>query len=529
MTDFFQAIGGLGVFLLGMIIMTSSLRAMAGEVIRLALMRFTRNPLTGAITGAASTAVLQSSSATTVAAVGFVGAGLMGFSESLGIIFGANIGTTVTGWLVALLGFKFKLGSIVLPIIFIGVILRLFAKQRLSDFGLALSGFGLIFVGIDYMQQGMSGLQAYVTPDVFPTDTIVGRLKLVFFGILITVITQSSSAGVAAALTAVFSGAINFEQAAALVIGMDVGTTLTAAMATIGGTVNSRRTGFSHVFYNLMTGMGAFLLLTPYTMLWETMAPGQLIANPEIALVAFHTSFNFLGVLIILPFTDKFAEFMKRRIPDQADAYTQSLDKKLISEPDVALTAAQESIHSELLSLLKYIRGMLDEKYSRHRINLTDLQVGLDETHRYVDYIHLDKDKDSDWKVLMSVIHSLDHMQRLHERCEEDIDRAVSAKQAPELSNYIYLMIRKVSEIINNIVNNEWESAQNNANEIAELMTKDAVLVRKQIVSKIGSGEISVAEGTDFLEGIRWLRRVTAHILRITHHQAAIQQMLGKK
>ena len=124
-----QSIGGLGIFLLGMIVLTDGLHALAGNAMRNALMKFTRSPLTGAITGATTTAILQSSSATTVAAVGFVGAGLMSFSASLGIIFGANIGTTITGWLVVLLGFKLKLGTIILPVIFVGAILKLFSKQ----------------------------------------------------------------------------------------------------------------------------------------------------------------------------------------------------------------------------------------------------------------------------------------------------------------------------------------------------------------------------------------------------------------
>ena len=529
MTNFFQTMGGLGLFLLGMIIMTGALRVVAGEVIRAALMRFTRSPLTGAMTGAASTVLLQSSSATTVAAVGFVGAGLMSFPESLGIIFGANIGTTIKGWLVALLGFKYQLGTLILPVIFFGVMLKLFARSHMANIGFAVAGFGLIFVGIDYMQQGMGGLQSLITPDIFPQDSFIGRLKLVFIGILITVLIQSSSAGVALALTAVFSGVINFEQAAALVIGMDVGTTVTAFLATIGASVNARRTGFSHVIYNVMTGVGAFLFLTPYTLIWELLAPGQLILNAEVALVAFHSSFNLLGVIIVLPFTNKFAHFIQTRIPDKSDAYTQSLDKKCLNEPDIALIAAQESIRSELLALLKHLNGVLDIQYENQKVNLSDLQLSLNETHAYVDLIHLEKNKSPDWKVLLSVIHSLDHMQRLHKRCEEDVDRAVAAKQTPEISRYIDVVSHKVSLIIDDIGHNKWGETRLHATEIARVISKDAGFIRKQIMTKIGTGEINVLQGTDYLEGIRWLRRVSAHILRIIHHQAIIQELLGKK
>jgi phosphate:Na+ symporter len=131
-----------------MAVMTEGLGALAGDAVRAALMRFTRSPVSGAVTGVATTALLQSSSATTVAAVGFVGAGLIGFPDALGIIFGANIGTTVTGWLVALLGFKPQLGALASPLVFVGAVLRLFGRGRMASIGYALAGFGLIFVGI---------------------------------------------------------------------------------------------------------------------------------------------------------------------------------------------------------------------------------------------------------------------------------------------------------------------------------------------------------------------------------------------
>ena len=155
-----QVLGGIGIFMIGMIIMTEGLRALAGDRIRKALMHFTKTPTSGALTGAVTTAILQSSSATTVAAVGFVGAGLLAFPEALGIIFGANIGTTVTGWMAALLGFKLKLGTVILPFILLGAMLKLFFSDKIAATGYALAGFGLIFVGIEWMQGAMSGVES---------------------------------------------------------------------------------------------------------------------------------------------------------------------------------------------------------------------------------------------------------------------------------------------------------------------------------------------------------------------------------
>ena len=209
-------LGGLGLFLLGMVVLTDGLRALAGRALRLLLSRFTRSPLSGAMTGALTTAAVQSSSATTVAAVGFVGAGLLTFPQAFGIVLGANVGTTVTGWLVALIGFKLKLGTAALPIVLVGVLLRLFARGRAASAGFAIAGFGLIFVGISLMQEGVGGLAGIITPESFPDDTWVGRLILVLFGILFTLVTQSSSAGVAMALAAVNASAMTVQQAAAV-------------------------------------------------------------------------------------------------------------------------------------------------------------------------------------------------------------------------------------------------------------------------------------------------------------------------
>lgn len=248
---FFQLIGGLGIFLLGMIIMVQGLRTFTGQALHDSLMRFTRTPLTGALTGAGATAVLQSSSATTVAAVGFVSAGLMTFENAIGIILGANLGTTITGWLVAILGFKLQLAALVLPLIFMGAAMKLFMRGRGSHAGLALAGFGLIFVGISTMQEAMIALESILDFSHIPADSWSSRLQLVLLGLVFTAITQSSSAGVALTLTALFSGIIEFEQAAALVIGMDVGTTITSALASMGGNAETKRTGYSHVVYNV--------------------------------------------------------------------------------------------------------------------------------------------------------------------------------------------------------------------------------------------------------------------------------------
>ena len=331
--------GGIGLFLLGMICLTEGLRGLAGNALRRLLAKFTKTPTTGAMAGAVTTALIQSSSATTVTAIGFVGAGLLTFKQALGVIFGANIGTTITGWMVAILGFKFQISEIVFPLLFLGVLLKLFGTTKLQHVGWSFVGFSILFIGIDILKEGMEVYKDLVTPQIFPDDTLFGRFKLVLIGAAITLVTQSSSAGVATALVALGAGSINFVQAAALVIGMDIGTTFTAALATLGGSTAIRQTGFAHVIYNLLTGVMAFLLLDLFAYIFQTWIEIGTRTDIQIILVAFHTSFNTLGVILVLPFTSFFVEFITRIIPDKGPPLLQRIDNKLLIQPASAIDA----------------------------------------------------------------------------------------------------------------------------------------------------------------------------------------------
>lgn len=496
--------------------MTDGLRTLAGDTIRQSLMRFTKSPYSGALTGTVTTALLQSSSASTVAAIGFVGAGLMGFSQALGIIFGANIGTTMTGWMVALLGFKLQLGTIVLPLILVGVMLKLFFKDKLSNIGYALAGFGLIFVGISLLQEGMCGFEGIITPEILPPDTWIGRLQLVMLGILATILTQSSSAGVATTLAALFANAINFEQAVALIIGMDIGTTVTALFASIGGNVHVRRTGYSHVIYNFLTGTMAILLITPYTSALTYIDPNILKEHAELALVGFHTFFNTLGVLIILPFAHAFARMMKRIIPSKQPTFAQKLDVRLYDEPYLALEATRHTIEEEFLALLHHINALLGAK-GHQETDLTQLQIALTNTQHYLDSIS-PKETGSQWKQVIALVHVLDHMHRLHERCFEEPERAKRARRSPCLEDKRHEIIRYNTLIIEEITSKQYAKAKKSAKKSAKEVHKALSEYRADITTKMAKDEIEMHLGTKHLQAMRWLVRTTSHISRICYH-----------
>lgn len=512
-----QSIGGLGLFLLGMIIMTQGLRELAGAAMRSYLIRVTRSPASGVLAGTAATALLQSSSATTVAAVGFVAAGLMPFTNALGIVFGSNIGTTVTGWLVVLIGFKFQLGEMLLLVIFFGAALKLFAKKRLAQVGFALAGFGLIFVGINMMQHGMSGLQGIITPDSFPPDTLWGRLLLVLLGAAITVVTQSSSAGVATTLSALHVGTVNFNQAAALVIGMDIGTTVTAVLATIGAGTDARRTAYSHVFYNLITATGAFFFLPAYGIAIASLGSGVLPANQGLALVGFHSLYNILGVLLILPFTYKFAGLLRRLVVDLVPPNTLGLDSVLLNQPVLALKAVHTSFVREFLAMLGHAHAILMGQ-REGRLDLRRMQAELDETRAYTDQIHLPEKKPEAWPALLAILHGLDHLGRFYERCEEQEDRAITARKTELLDHYHDMLSDALIQVSGHLEQGQWQQAFVVASDVRKVVHSNMPAVRQEIVNAIARGEISMVVGTTQLEAVRWLDRVARHISTITQY-----------
>ena len=514
-----NAAGGIGMFLIGMLVMTDGLRELAGESLRRILTRFTRNPSTGAMTGALTTAAIQSSSATTVMAVGFVGAGLLTFTQALGIIFGANIGTTVTGWLVALLGFKLKLKEIVLPLILLGALMRVFGKKRLASVGISLAGFGLVFAGIAMLQSGMEAFHDVVTPEYFPPDTLFGRFLLVLIGGVITLVTQSSSAGVAMAITAVHVGNISLAQGAAMVIGMDVGTTVTAAMAAVGGNVSARRTGLAHVIYNVMTGIFAFLLLPLFVFFWEQFATASVRLDSEIALVAFHTSFNAIGVLAVLPFTNHFAKLIVRIIPARENELARRLEPSLMKHPQVAVDAALATLFELTNVVFHSLRRLLSSNDDTDLTvaSLEEASQALIETRHYINKIKITEENERLFRRNVTLLHGLDHLARLIARTRKS-NRVRNILADKELSD----MSDELKSSLDCDINNPSQAAES-SHRLEHLWTKlDSKIepFRHRAIEMAAAGDASPDQTIKSLDSIRWLRRACYHAWRIVHHLA---------
>jgi phosphate:Na+ symporter len=421
-------LGGIGLFLLGMILMTDGLKALAGNALRDWLQRFTGRRRSAVLTGAGITALVQSSSATTLATIGFVSAGLLSQQNAIGVIIGANIGTTSTGWLVSLLGLKLSIGKLALPLIGVGALMKLLGRERLAHAGIALAGFGVIFVGIDTLQAGMAGLSEHVDPARFAVTGFGGRLVLVLIGALMTVVMQSSSAAVATTLTALSGGAITLDQAAALVIGQNVGTTVTAAIAAIGASTAAQRTALVHILFNAGTGAIALLLLPLFTALALWLTEDWAGENHALTIAAFHSLFNLIGAAIFLPLTPQLARLSERVFKERGSTLTAHLDASLYGVPEVALTAAHGSLRAIVERLLQILTGALAAQ-TPSAAALAEIDLALTRAAAYLEALPPPPAGADGFERLLALLHVLDHARELRRALDaaQDLQAARSA------------------------------------------------------------------------------------------------------
>jgi phosphate:Na+ symporter len=320
--------GGLCLFLYGMKVMSDGIQQAAGDRLQRVLGLMTGNRLAGVITGFAVTAVIQSSSATTVMVVSFVNAGLLTLTQSIGVIMGANIGTTVTAWIVSLVGFSLNLSSLALPAVGIGFIIRVI-KWKSRTLGEVILGFGLLFLGLDFLTKSM--------PPLGNTMDIIARLSGLGFasaligagaGLVMTLITHSSSASTAIMLTMAFNGVIAYEMAAAMILGANIGTTIDAALAAIGTKTAAKRAALVHVLFNVIGAVWAIAFLKPLLALVELVSPGTvlpgMVQTPLIPthLAMFHTVFNTVNTIFFFPFVKPFAALVSFLIKDDKPGHT---------------------------------------------------------------------------------------------------------------------------------------------------------------------------------------------------------------
>ncbi|WP_100010641.1 Na/Pi cotransporter family protein [Lentibacillus sediminis] len=536
-TLIFEFIGGLGIFLLGIKYMGEGLQRSAGDRLRDILDRFTSNPFLGVLAGMIVTILIQSSSGTTVLTVGLVNAGFMTFRQAIGVIMGANIGTTVTAFIIGI-----DLGAYALPIIFVGCVLLFFFKnQRITAIGQAVFGFGALFFGLELMSSGMSPLrevEAFQELTVSMSNTpILG----VVIGTVFTVIVQSSSATIGILQGLYDQGAIELQAALPVLFGDNIGTTITAVLASIGTTVAAKRAAATHVFFNMVGATIGLLLLGVFTQ-YVTFLQGQFNLNEEMTIAFAHGSFNLVNTIVQFPFIAGIAWMITKLIPGE-DALVEykpkHLDPIFIQQSStLALDQAKEEVirmgdyavqgleetnqylsthqqkHSDMAMQLEGALNNLDKEITNYLINISSESLTEAESAKHT--------------ALMDSVRDIERIGDHFENILELIDYKMSNKvnlteQAEEdLNNMFDLTILTVKQAVRALDTNDREEA------LAVVQKEDQIdsmerNYRKKHIIRVNEGQCSGSAGIVFVDIISNLERIGDHAVNIA------EEVLGEK
>ena len=552
----FGLLGGLGLFLFGMKIMSEGLQKIAGSRMRKILAALTNNRLIGALVGVAVTAIIQSSSATTVMVVGFVNAGLMSLVQSIGIILGANVGTTITAQLIA-----FKITKYALPAIGIGAGFKLFSRnKKWSYMGEVLLGFGLLFFGLSVMKSAFDPLKT--SEEFRQLFLVVGNNHLlgVLIGAILTMIVQSSSATIGITIALASSGIISFEASVALILGENIGTTITANLAAIGTNLAARRTALAHFLFNFIGVCYMLIFFQFFLKFIASITPGdadfviqtqeqvarmggELGDKPFIArhIANTHTMFNILNTIIFLPLVGvlaKLSTMMIRGRDKDVDFHLKYLDNRVLNTPPIALAQAraetrrmallaQEMVEETLIFLqdndLKRLPA-LEKKEELTDIlqkEITDFLVSLSQQS-----ITQDSSKE-----VASMMHMVNDLERVGDHCENLwllSQRKLDLKI--EFSDVAMREIADISEITKNFLARIILAFEQKDTEVfAEAgRLEDAIddledRLRNNHIKRLNTGECTVNSGLIFIDMLHNFEKIGDHTYNLA------KAIVGKK
>ena len=547
-------IGALGFFIYGMKVMSDGIQKVAGSKMRSILSKMTSNRFLGITTGFILTALLQSSSATTVMIVSFVNAGLLSLVESIGVIMGANIGTTVTAWLISLLGFKVKIASIALPIIAIGFPMMFSSKSNIKSWAEVLIGFALLFMGLDALKESVPNLKENTEFLAFLSSYanmgIISTLIFIGVGTILTLVVQSSSAAMALTLVMCYEGYIPFELAAAMVLGENIGTTITANLAALVGNVHAKRAARAHFIFNIfgviwMIFAFQFFInsIDSYMISNMDLSPvssvGESVAVP-IGLSIFHTTFNILNVLLLVWFVPLISRTVIRMQPSKGETdeefHLEHIGGGLMQTAELSVLEAQKEvikfgkITSKLYNMILELRKETDsKKFNKlmERIkkyeDITDrMEVEIAD---YLAKAAQGEMSDSASFKVRSMISIINDMERIGDICYQmsiSIERKKERKaeftaESKKSIEGLLGEVQKALDIMNNNLNSEYSQVTlteaNNAEiNINNMRNK----LRKSYLQKIEKGEMPIQTGMIYNNLIHSLEKVGDHIFNIS-------------
>ncbi len=551
--DFLTLVGAIGIFIFGMKVMSDAIQKVAGMKLREILGAMTSNRLFGIFTGLSLTTLIQSSSATTVMLVSFANAGLITLTESIGVVLGANLGTTVTGWLISELEIgAFKISALSLPIVAISLPLLFVPRERWKLVGEVLVGFAILFLGLSFMRDALIGLQNEellsfikdINYSGLPPLHQFGVLSLcVGIGIVITLAVQSSSAAMALTLVMTDAGWISFPLAAAIILGENIGTTVTANLAALVGNIHAKRTAFSHTLVNVIGVVWALLLFPFFTefvadinrTLTGTDPFTDVQAIPR-SLAIFHTMFNLINVLLLMNFTSRMARFVIRIMPSRSERDEQfSLDyisNSLLDTPELSVIEARKALSKFgdiVMRGFKYVPLLVTEmdeqrlfKYAKKLEKYEAITDRMEmEITNYLSKASRGELSSGASNSIQTIIGIANYLERIGDIYVE-ITRSLSHRKkqkayfTPEMRENVLRLSDMVSRSIDLMMTNLEASKRDLKADEADALYQEIKTcyksLRKEYIQKIEKGKFQLRSGMYYSDLLAELERIGHHV-----------------
>ena len=465
----FGFIGSLCLLLFGMNMLSDGIQKGAGSNLQKMLGKITGNRFAAVLTGIGVTAVIQSSGATTVMVVSFVNAEILTLTQAIGVIFGANIGTTVTAWIVSFFGFSFSISAAAIPLFGLGFILKYFKQFKIHNFADCFMGFALLFMGLGLLKDTLSLSPSSVAfLQKFDSIGIAGILLGVFIGAFVTALIHSSSAMTAIVLTMAANGSLSWELSAAIVLGSNIGSTIDAVMSSFGASVNARRTALVHVGFNVAGTLIALLVFKPFLALVDLIVPGIPSQNITTHIAMLHTIFNLCAALIFIPFVDQIASLAKKIIKDNRTEENEHYKlPAILPYSHVSADLYSFQIQKEITKMSIKVMEMFDciTNTLTNEKNIEEENKTVNAIENYVDEMNiaitgflqkcsrLPTANSTDRNNFARLIQITDNLENLSDECSsimhtigkffsayDDSDKEIKPKRTKEISDYLEMV-----------------------------------------------------------------------------------------
>lgn len=560
--DLLQLIGALGIFIYGMKVFSDGLQKVAGNKLRSILKGMTKTRFRGILTGFTSTTITQSSSTTTVMIVSFVNAGLITFLESTGVVMGANIGTTVTAWMISIFGFKMQITPIAMMLIGVFFPFIFFGKEKLRNLAEAMIGFGILFIGLDFIKNGVPNIQQnpemFMFLDQFTEFGFASIIIFVIAGTLLTLLTQSSSAASAITLVMLFEGWIDFPIAAAMVLGENIGTTVTANIAAVVGNVYAKRAARFHFVFNVFGVIWMLLLLQPFLtgidMLMGYFIPGSESilqstnevgrANATLALSLFHSTFNVINVLLMVGFVPYIVRLIEKYQIEKEDTKyrLQYISSGMMSSPELSMSQAHKEIElfARLIDKMHFsLQGLLYNKQNRQekflkkiekREGITDnIELEIAEYLTKISSYNLTEAASRRIRGMHSIINDLERVGDIYYQMSKTFEHM--QKEEEQLPEKTMGELRRLMDLVHDAIRNVRENLDRDVENIKldeSIRIEDAINdCRDDLLefhyAQLEENVYSTKVGFAFLDYVNRLEKIGDHLFNVNEAIAGVK------